>query len=116
MPLCTGAVEMRFRVRSPVRDQSADAARISSIERSISEAIADANAERNGLARRLDAARARASILVGTDTSDYETRDPKNERLLQEAEDDLVVGQKRVNQLTAHIEHMGRMLDFLKQK
>jgi hypothetical protein len=107
---------MRFRVRSSARDQSADAGRLSSIEQSILKAIADAEAERNGLARRLEAARGRAAALLGSDTSDYGSRDPKSEQLLQQAEADLMVGQKRVHELVAHIGHMGRVLDCLKQK
>jgi hypothetical protein len=107
---------MRFRVRSPARDQSADAGRLSSIEQSILKAIADAEAERNGLARRLEAARGRAAALLGSDASDYGSRDPKSEQLLQQAEDDLMAGQKRVNELATHIRHMGRVLDCLKQK
>jgi hypothetical protein len=78
------------------RDQSADAGRLSAIEQSILKAIADAEAERKGLARG--------------------TRDPKTEQLLQQAEEDLMAGQKRGNELAAHIGHMGRVLDFLKQK
>jgi hypothetical protein len=92
---------MRFRVRSPARDRSADAGRLSSIEQSILKAIAEAEAERNGIARRLEAARARAAVLLGSDTSDYGTRDPKGEQLLQ---------------LTAHIGHMGQVLDVLKRQ
>jgi hypothetical protein len=107
---------MRFRVRSPARDQSADAARLSSIEHSILKAIADAEAERNGLSRRLEAARGRAAALLGSDMSDYGSRDPKSEQLLQQAEDDLVAGQKRVNELAGHIGHLGRVLDCLKQR
>jgi hypothetical protein len=106
---------MRFRVRSSARDQSSDAGRISSIQQSILKAIADAEAERNGLTRRLEAARGRAAALLGSDTSDYGSRDPKSEQLLQQAEHDLMAAQKRVNELAAHIGHMGRVLDFLKQ-
>jgi hypothetical protein len=97
---------MRFRVRSPARDQGADVGRLSSIEQSILKAIAEAEAEKKGLARPLEAARARAAVLLGSDTSDYETRDPKSEQLLQQAESDLMAGQKRVNELAAHIGHM----------
>jgi hypothetical protein len=107
---------MRFRVRSPARDQSADAGRLSSIEQSILKAIADAEAERKGLARRLEAVRAHAAALLGSDASDYGTRDPKSEQLLQQAEDDLMAGQKQVNEPAAHIGHMGQVLDVLKRK
>jgi hypothetical protein len=107
---------MRFKVRSPVRDQSADARRLSSIEQSILKAIADAEAERQGLAHRLEGARGSAAALLGTDVSDATTRDPKSEQLLQQAEQDLVAGQKRISELAAHIGHMSQVLNVLKQK
>jgi hypothetical protein len=107
---------MLFKARSPVRDQSADAHRLSSIEQSILKAIADAEAEKQGLAVRLEAARARAAVSLGTDVSDSTTRDPKSEQLLQQAEQDLIAGEKRVNGLAAHIRHMSQLLDILKQK
>jgi hypothetical protein len=107
---------MRFRFRSSARDQDADARRLNSIEQSILQAIAEAEAEKGGLARRLDTARARAAVLLGSDTSDYASRDPKSERLLQQAEADLVAGQRRVNELAAHIVHLGKVLDRLKSE
>jgi hypothetical protein len=73
-----------------VRDQSDDAGRLSSIEQSILKAIADAEAERQGLAHRLEAARVRAAALLGSDVSDSATRDPKSEQLLQQTEQDLL--------------------------
>ena len=56
---------MRFRVRSLERDDDADARRLSSIERPLSIAIAEAKSELEGLRRRLESARQRASVLVG---------------------------------------------------
>jgi hypothetical protein len=107
---------MWFKIRSSARDESGDARRLSSIEQSISNAIADAETEKKGLARRLEGARARASVLLGNDVAEYQDRDPKSEQLLQQAEQDMIAGQKRINQLATHIDHMGRVLDFLKQK
>ena len=45
---------MRFRVRSLERDDDADARRLSSIERPLSIAIAEAKSELEGLRRRLE--------------------------------------------------------------
>ena len=57
-----------------------------------------------------------ASSAAAAAISAASRRDPKSEQLLQQAEDDLVAGQKRINELAAHIGHMGRVLDCLKQK
>jgi hypothetical protein len=114
--LSIGTSGMRFKVRSPARDHSADARRLSSIEQSILKAIADADAERQGLTHRLEAARARATVLLGSDVSDFATRDPESEQLLQQAEQDLMAGQKRVSELAAHIGHMSQVLESLMRK
>ena len=45
---------MRFRVRSLERDHDADARRLSSIERPLSIAIAEAKSEMEGLRRRIE--------------------------------------------------------------
>jgi hypothetical protein len=107
---------MRFRLRSLMRDENADVRRLSSIERSLSVAIAEAESEKEGLRRRLDSARDRASALLGNETSDYLDREPQSERLLLEAERNLVAGEKRIRQITAHVEHLGKVLDLLRQK
>jgi hypothetical protein len=36
--------------------------------------------------------------------------------MLVEEEHNLIAGQRRVRQLGAHLEHLGRMLDLLKQE
>jgi hypothetical protein len=107
---------MRFRLRSLARDEKADARRLSSIEQSLTSAIAEAELERQGLRRRLDLARDRASSLLGNETSEYLDREPQSERLLVEAERNLIAGEKRIRQLTAHMEHLGRVLDLLKRR
>jgi hypothetical protein len=107
---------MRFRLRSVTRDENADAGRLSSIERSLSIAITEANSEKEGLQRRLDAARQQASILLGNQTSEYLDREPESERLLVEAEHNLIAGEKRIDQLKAHLDHLARVLELLQQK
>jgi len=107
---------MRFRLRSSTRDESADARRLSSIERSLSIAITEAKSEKEGLQRRLDAARQQASIWLGNQTSEYLDREPESERLLVEAEQNLIAGEKRIHQLKAHLDHLARVLELLQQK
>jgi hypothetical protein len=81
---------MRFRLRSLTRDENADARRLSSIKRSFCIAIAEAMSEKEGLQRRLDSARQPASMLLDNETSDYINREPESERLLLEAERNLI--------------------------
>ena len=107
---------MRFRLRSSTRDENADARRLSSMERSLSIAITEAKLEKEGLQRRLDAARQQASIWLGNQTSEYLDREPESERLLVEAEQNLIAGEKRIHQLKAHLDHLARVLELLQQK
>jgi hypothetical protein len=107
---------MRLRLRSSTRDENADARRLSSIERSLSIAITEAKSEKEGLQRRLDAARLQASIWLGNQTSEYLDREPETERLVVEAEQNLISREKRIHQLKAHLDHLARVLEFLQQK
>jgi hypothetical protein len=106
---------MRFKVRSFKRDNSADARRLSSIEQTLSAAIAEANSEMEGLRRRLESARQRASVLVGDETFESCDREPENEQLLLEAEEHLIAGERRVRQLAAHVNHLAAVLELLKR-
>ena len=106
---------MRFRIRSARRDESSDAKMLGSIERSIRNAISDIKTEKDGLARRLKDARDRAAVHVGSDASEYLDREPSAEQELSASENELVAAGKRVRQLNAHLEHLHRMLDVLKQ-
>lgn len=107
---------MRFRFRSAARDEAAITDRLGSIERCILNAITAAEAEKMGFARRLDAARGRACVLMGTEQLDAFDREEKTESLLADSERELVEAGKRIDQLTAHIRHLHRVLEILKQK
>jgi hypothetical protein len=107
---------MRFRVRSLERDDDADARRLSSIERPLSIAIAEAKSELEGLRRRLESARQRASVLVGDEPFESGDREPENEQLLLEAEEHLIAGERRVRQLAAHVHHLAVVLELLKRR
>jgi hypothetical protein len=107
--------EMRFRIRSSARDETTDALRLSSIEQSISIAIAEAESEKEGLRRRIENARVRASTLLGNETFGCQDREPQKEELLLEAERNLISGEKRIRQLEAHMEHLRKVIDLLKQ-
>ena len=107
---------MRFRLRSSLRDENADARRLNSIERSLSRAINEATFEKEGVQRRINAARQQASVLLGNEASEYLEREPESELLLFEAERSLVAGERRILQLKAHLDHLTKVLQLLEQK
>jgi hypothetical protein len=82
----------------------------------LSIAITKAKSEKEGLERRLDAARQQASIWLGNQTAEYLDREPESEPLLAEAEQNLIAGEKRIHQLKAHLDHLARVLELLTQK
>jgi len=106
---------MWFRIRSSARDETTDALRLSSIEQSISIAIAKAESEKEGLRRRIENARVRASTLLGNATFEYQDRERQKEELLLEAERNLISGEKRIHQIEAHMLHLRKVIDLLKQ-
>jgi hypothetical protein len=107
---------MRFWVRSSKRDESADASRLGSIERSILNAIADVEKEQRGFKKRIEEARGRAAILMGNETFGELDRDKQSEQLLQASEQALIAASNRMRQLAAHLEHLQRVLGVLRQK
>jgi len=107
---------MRFKFRSPQRDESADARRLNSIRRSLSRAIDEAIFEKEGLQRQINAARQQASLLLGNQTSEYHDREPESEQLLLEAERNLVAGERRIVELKAHLDHLAQLLQLLERK
>ena len=106
---------MGFRIRSPERDERADADRLRSVERAIVGAIASAESEQEGLKRRLENARVRASVLVGNGTFENLDRDQATEQLLAGSEQEFSAAAKRLRQLAAHREHLQRIFQALKQ-
>src|SRR3984957_11583546 len=107
---------MRIRFRSARRDESSDAKRLGSIERSIRNAISDVESDKDGLARRLKDARDRAAVHVGSDASEYLDRETSVEQELSASERELVSAPKRVRRFNSHLEHFYRVSDVLKQK
>lgn len=106
---------MRFRFRSSKRDESVDASRLGSIEKSIRSALADIEAEKKGLQRRLKEARDQAAMLVGDEPFEYRDREKAKEEKLSEAEDNLMTAAGRLRELDTQTAHLQRVLQALKQ-
>ena len=107
---------MRFKFRSPKRDESVDASRLSSIEKPLRSAIADVEREREGLAHRLKDARNQASMLMGTDLFEHRDREQAKEDKLSQSEQELVSAARRMRELDAQKVHLQRILEVLKQR
>ena len=107
---------MRFKFRSSKRDESADASRLGSIEKSIRSALSDIEAEKKGLQRRLKEARDQAAMLVGDEPFEYRDREKAKEEKLSEAEDNLMTAAARLRELDTQTAHLHRVLQALKQK
>lgn len=91
-----------FKARSTDRDAQTDDARLTSIARSIEEALQAARAEQAGLVRRLDDISAQAALSLGNEADEYLTRDARDLHLLHQLEPEIMKGQRRLSRL-AHI-------------
>jgi hypothetical protein len=107
--------DVRFRIRSSERDKTSDADRLQSIKRAILSAMDSAQSEEDGLKRRLEGARTRASMLVGNEAFENQQREVATEHLLAGAEREFAAAAQRIRQLADHREHLARVLQALKQ-
>jgi hypothetical protein len=106
-----------FRPRSPprfraaTRDLATDAARFDRVRASIDEEIAGIDAEAAGVQRRLDEARFQAVGLFGNDSACEGGRDAQEEKLLAEAERQLLGASRRLD----HLREQRRRFEALQQ-
>lgn len=94
-----------FKTRSSDRDAETDLSRVSSIARSIEEALAAAEAERSGLGMRVDDVLARAATTFGNGDDEYLTREPLDSHHQDLFDNEIKNGQRRLEQLSSHIAH-----------
>jgi hypothetical protein len=105
-----------FRTRSYGRDALSADVRLLAVERAIVDAIGSAEREERGLKARYDDAVAVAAIAVGSGTSDYLEREPETERQLCNAEQTFSAAGAGLGRLRAHIEHLNKVLEVLRNK
>jgi predicted nucleic acid-binding Zn-ribbon protein len=101
---------VNFKARSASRDTEADRARVTSIFRSIEEALEGARTEQAGLKSRIDDALARSAVTLGNDSDEYLTRDPEDNHYQNLLGTEIAEGQRRLNELEETIRH----IQFLK--
>jgi hypothetical protein len=95
-----------FKARSAGRDTEADRARVTSIFRSIEDALEGAKAEQAGLKSRIDDALARSAVTLGNDSDEYLTRDPEDNHYQNLLGTEIADGQRRLNELDVTIRHV----------
>lgn len=101
-----------FQVRSAHRDAQTDHARIGSVVQAISAAIGAARKERDALRLRVNEARDLASFAVGTGDDEYLTREVKDKARIEEYERQMVIGEKRIQELDQQIERLTGLQDL----
>ena len=95
-----------FKSRSASRNAETDHARVTSIFRSIEDALEGAKAEQAGLKSRIDDALARAAVTLGNDSDEYLTRDPEDNHCQNLLGTEIANGQRRLNELEVTISHI----------
>ena len=78
-----------FQTRSSEREELSDRRTMAAVGRAVDEAIAILKAEQDGLSRRFDEARERASVATGTEDDEYLLREPDMLADLQRLEDQM---------------------------
>jgi hypothetical protein len=94
-----------FRARSVGRDTETDRSRVAPIAAAIGDALQSAEAEHEGLSRRLLDVGARAAMTTGNAVDEYLTREANDERALVVLETEMVNGDRRLKELASTISH-----------
>ena len=95
-----------FRTRSPGRDLAGDRALIESIERAIDDAMHNLQAQKDKLATRMQDALDRASLTVGNDTYEQETRASDRTEALRKFENELASARARLSVVEGQLTNM----------
>lgn len=102
------------RFRAPERDRQTDIERFAAVEAEIGKALLSVERERAGLSRRLEEARTRAASLLGNEDGIYFEREPAEERMLAEAEAQMMQAYARLDQLQTQHALLASLLGQLK--
>lgn len=100
---------IRFRTRSPQRDQEGDRARIQSVRQALLTARLSAERESDGLQKRILEWQSRAIAIMDT-TADYGLRDPDEESALTEATLAAAKAEERLKTIANTISGFDQML------
>ena len=92
-----------FRLRSSERDEANDQEAIGRVAVAIESALAELQTEQSGLTRRVEEAATMASLVVGTDSDEYISREQFKSDALHGFENEMKRGQDRLRDLEQHI-------------
>jgi hypothetical protein len=95
-----------FQFRSVQRDAFTDQERVGSVVKAIDTALASAMRERDVLSVRVRAARDLASFAVGMGDDEYLSREAKDQIRIEEYEQQMMVGEKRIRELNHQIANL----------
>jgi chromosome segregation ATPase len=91
-----------FRTRNPARDNNTDLDRLMRVRRAFTDAIADAEQERQGLQLRVDVYYAQATNLLDN-SGEYGARSQADEQSIADAEAQAAIATARMGQISAQI-------------
>jgi hypothetical protein len=95
-----------FKTRSVDRDTETDYLRVGPVVRSIGQALKAAQAEYSGLDSRMQEVLARAAISVGNGSDEYFDREPADTYLLNLFDEEILRGQRRLEELSQQIKKL----------
>lgn len=106
------AVLTRFRALT--RDRQTDVSRLAPVQEALDKALVAIEREREGLSRRLEEARMSAASLLGNESGIYFEREPEDERMLIEAEAQMMRAYARLDELRTQHATMSEMVAKLR--
>jgi hypothetical protein len=95
-----------FKTRSADRDTQTDFSRLEPVFRSVRQALKAAEAEYSGLENRMQDVLARSSISHGNGSDEYLDREPADIRLLDLFDQEILRGQRRIEELLQQIKNL----------
>ncbi|MCX7319884.1 MAG: hypothetical protein NT113_10455 [Hyphomicrobiales bacterium] len=95
--------EREFRARSPERDAETDRERLDAVMGAIDHALDSAQAEHEGLIKRVDDVLARSAVTFGNGDDEYLTRETLDSHHLDLFESEIQNGQRRIRELKSII-------------
>ena len=104
-----------FQFRSVERDAQTDQERIGLVVQTIDTAVASAMREKEALRVRVNTARDLASFAVGTGDDEYLSREAKDSSRIKEYEEQMTIGEKRIQELENQIESLVALQDLSKR-
>lgn len=100
------AAKGQFRTRSPQRDAAGDRALLQPVEAAIEQAITALQSQQNGLKVRVENALGRASLTVGNDIYEHDTRDPVRTEALKRFETEIANARARLAVVEGHMDNL----------